>query len=67
MEKSSKKGEKPLDVRATNPYYRGAIMNDVVRAPFRPVDPKVRDRIAARRYVMPEKLADDEPGVKTGV
>ena len=63
----SKKPEKPFDVKATNPRYRGAMMSDVVRALFRPVDPKVRERIAARRSVTPERLADDKPGVKTGV
>lgn len=42
-------GEKPFDVRATNPRYRGAKMSDVVRALFRPLDPKVRERIETRR------------------
>lgn len=59
--------DKPFDVQATNPRYRGAMMSDVVRALFRPLDPKVRERIAARRPVTPDNVADDEPGVKAGV
>ena len=43
------------------------MMSDVIRALFRPVDPNVRECIAARRSVTPERLADDKPGVKTGV
>ncbi len=66
----SDKREKPFDVRATNPRYGGAMMSDVVRALFRPLDPKVRERIAARearRSVTPEKVEDGESGVKAGV
>lgn len=63
----TEKPEKPFDVQAINPRYRGAMMSDVVRALFRPVDPKVRERIASRRSVTPEKVEDGEPGVKAGV
>ena len=66
MTEKRKKRGKPFGVQATNPYYQGAMMSDVVRAPFRAVDPKVRDRIATRS-VTPEKVEDGEPGVKTGV
>ena len=63
----TEKREKPFDVRPTNPYYRGAMMSDVVRALLRPLDPKVRERVAAPRSVTPEKVEDGEPDVETGV
>ena len=54
------KGEKPIDLRAVNPRYRGAMMSDVVRALLRPKSQKVRealDRLQGR----PEGADDDGP------
>ncbi len=63
----TEKREKPFDVQATNPFYRGAMMSDIVQVLFRPINPKVWERIATRRFVTPEKVEDDEPDIKTGV
>ena len=54
--------EKPFDVQAINPRYRGAMMSDVARALMLPVDPekraeKLAEWKAERRSVTPRKVA----------
>ena len=60
--------EKPFDVKATNPAYRGWKMSDMARALMLPVSPKRRaEKIAEwkaeRRSVTPRKVVEDPPAV----
>ena len=55
--------EKPFDVKAVNPRYKGAMMSDVARALLLPLDPELRaKRIAEwkeeRRSVTDGKVAE---------
>ena len=55
--------EKPFDVKAVNPRYRGAMMSDVARALLLPVDPekraeKIAEWKAERRSVTDGKVAE---------
>ncbi|WP_420637025.1 hypothetical protein [Candidatus Palauibacter sp.] len=58
--KTKKKRGRPVDVRALNPRYRGAMLSDVVRAVLRPVNPKARaalDKLRGRS-VTGDKVAE---------
>lgn len=55
--------DKPFDVKATNPRYKGAMMSDVARAMLLPTDPekraeKIAEWKAERRSVTDGKVAE---------
>ena len=58
--------EKPFDVKATNPRYKGAKMSDVARVLLRPKSPAARaalDRLQGRS-VTGEKVTAEPSAVK---